>query len=134
MSKRKRRKYRHSKSPQGKNRHHRKPKSRGGGNSNRNISVVSIAQHQAWHTMFANMQPQQIVDKINRTWIDPDYELVLTRRGEMEHQTELPFDERYRRAEQYSMDLPEPPQPKKSDDYPFVCPAYCAVCPYCDRR
>ena len=82
MSKRKRRKYRYSKSPQGKNRHHRKPKSRGGGNNERNISVVPIIQHQAWHTMFNNMQAQQIVDKINRTWIDPDYKLVLVRRVE----------------------------------------------------
>ena len=83
MSKRKRRRYRHSKPPQGKNRHHRKPKSRGGGNHGRNISVVPVNQHQAWHTMFNNMQAWEIADKINRVWLDPEYELVLVRRGEV---------------------------------------------------
>ena len=133
MSKRKRRKYRHRRLPQGTNRHHRLPKSRGGRDSGQNISVVPVNQHQAWHTMFANMQAWEIADKINRVWLDPEYELVLVRRGEMEHQPELPLDERYRLAEQHQLDLPEPPQPKKSDDYPFICPAYCAVCPFCDR-
>ena len=80
MSKRKRRKYSHRKSPQGKNRHHRKPKSRGGGNGDRNISVVPIAQHQAWHTMFANMEPWDIAERINQVWLDPGYRFIVERR------------------------------------------------------
>ena len=132
MSKRKRRRYRHRSPPRGTNRHHRLPKSRGGRDSGQNISVVPVNQHQAWHTMFNNMQAWEIADKINRVWLDPEYELVLVRRGEMpnDKQPELPFDERFRQAEQYALDLPEPPQPKRSDDYPFVCPACCAVCPF----
>lgn len=62
------------------NKHHRKPKSRGGGNSDRNISVVSIAQHQAWHTMFANMEPWDIAERINQVWLDPGYRFIVERR------------------------------------------------------
>ena len=59
------------------NRHHRKPKSRGGGNSQRNISVVPIVQHQAWHTLFANQTAEEIAETINQTWLDPDYKFVV---------------------------------------------------------
>lgn len=50
----------------------------------------------------------------------------------METQPELPLDERFRAAEQYALDLGEPPQPKPQPkpDY-FVCPSHCPTCPRC---
>ena len=64
------------------NKHHRKPKSRGGGNSQRNISIVPIVQHQAWHTLFANQSAEEIAEAINRHWLDPDYKMVAVRKRE----------------------------------------------------
>lgn len=61
------------------NRHHRKPKSRGGDNSVGNISRVEVNKHRAWHTLFENMTAQEIANEINRTWIDPEYFLVVRR-------------------------------------------------------
>jgi hypothetical protein len=58
-------------------RHHRKPTSIGGTNEKRNISFVPQKQHEAWHTLFENKTPLQIVTKINKDYIDPDYTLVL---------------------------------------------------------
>ena len=62
------------------NRHHRRPRSLHGDNSPRNISIVDVESHTLWHRMFQNMPPREIVEEINRVWIDPDYKLILTRK------------------------------------------------------
>lgn len=59
-------------------RHHRKPKKLGGKSEPENISIVPHKLHQAWHTMFGCMKPNEIIDQINRIWIDPNFKLLLS--------------------------------------------------------
>ena len=63
-----------------KNHHHRKPRSLGGSDADFNISIVDERQHKAWHLLFKNMTPDQIANKINGIYLDPDYKLVAERR------------------------------------------------------
>ncbi|MEK7647195.1 MAG: hypothetical protein AAB378_02350 [Patescibacteria group bacterium] len=51
-------------------RHHRRPKSLGGGGHSWNISVVEQEEHAAWHILFSNMTPEEIVAEINAVWLD----------------------------------------------------------------
>lgn len=67
--------------------HHRRPTSIGGSNSERNISIIPIKKHCAWHILFANMQATEIAREINEKYIDPDYVLLpffLNGRGKEE--------------------------------------------------
>ena len=57
-------------------RHHRLPSSRGGGNEERNISIVPSHEHRAFHLLFANKTAPEIAEVLNRIWIDPDFRLV----------------------------------------------------------
>jgi len=57
--------------------HHRKPTSIGGSDQERNISFVEEQKHRAWHLLFSNMTAAEIAREINKTWLDPDYELKL---------------------------------------------------------
>jgi hypothetical protein len=61
--------------------HHRKPKSLGGRKEPRNITVLTLEQHRAWHRLFQNMPPERIADEINEKFIDPDFELIVRRRN-----------------------------------------------------
>lgn len=61
-------------------RHHRKEVSHGGTNEPRNISDVSQKAHRAFHTLFGNLEPFEIMKVLNDVWIDPDYEFVLRRK------------------------------------------------------
>lgn len=61
--------------------HHRKPKSLGGSNDRRNLSYLTETRHRAWTTLFGNATPEVIVQTINKELIDPDYELVLVKKG-----------------------------------------------------
>ena len=63
--------------------HHRKMKCHGGKTTDRNISNVSVKQHQAWHTLFGNRCPEDIAHLINAVWIDPDYQLVCVNRKQL---------------------------------------------------
>lgn len=40
-----------------------------------NNSKEKIKRREAWYTLFADKTLQEIVDEVNRTWIDPAYEL-----------------------------------------------------------
>lgn len=60
--------------------HHRCPKSLRGRNEERNISIVPNNKHQAWHLLFANKTPREIVGVINETWGDPNWKFVAVRR------------------------------------------------------
>ena len=59
------------------NRHHRRPRSQKGSGAPRNISRVSVLKHIAWHDLFGNMTAEEIVEEINRVWLDPDFFMVL---------------------------------------------------------
>ena len=58
-------------------RHHRKPVSLGGDDRNENISLISAKDHQSWHQLFSNLTARDIADKINTTFLDPDYRLIV---------------------------------------------------------
>jgi hypothetical protein len=57
-------------------RHHRRPVSLGGSDSKRNVSNVSVKQHQSWHNIFGNRRPEDIAALINAVWLDPSYQFV----------------------------------------------------------
>jgi len=60
--------------------HHRRPRSLEGKTVPKNISVVSVKKHQAWHLLFRNHPPNIIAEIINKVWLDPDFEMVVVRR------------------------------------------------------
>lgn len=62
--------------------HHRRPKKLGGSGklTSPNMIHVPIVQHRAWHTLFGVKTPQEIADIINRTWLDPDWEVIAIRK------------------------------------------------------
>jgi hypothetical protein len=53
--------------------HHRKCRSNGGSDERKNISIVPEKQHQSWHTLFFNLNPEEISQVINKVWLDPAY-------------------------------------------------------------
>ena len=55
--------------------HHRRPRSIGGTSSSKNISIVPDNKHRAWHLLFGNMEPVEIVREINKFWIDYRFRL-----------------------------------------------------------
>lgn len=58
-------------------RHHRRPKSLGGSGNSWNISVVEQEEHAAWHILFSNKTPEEIVAEINAVWLDRAFKFVL---------------------------------------------------------
>jgi len=50
-----------------------------------------------------------------------------------DHQMELPLDERYRRAEQYALDLAPVPHPREKPEVTCGRLGYC-YCPKCNPR
>lgn len=58
-------------------RHHRRPKSLGGGGHSWNISMVEQKEHAAWHILFSNMTPEEIVAEINAVWLDRAFNFAL---------------------------------------------------------
>lgn len=60
-----------------KTRHHRKPISIGGSDEERNLSWVKDNKHKAWHLLFSNMTAYEIVNEINKYYLDPDFKMVL---------------------------------------------------------
>lgn len=63
-------------------RHHRRTRSAGGDSSERNISYVQEQHHRAWHLLFKDDTPEEIVKKINTVWFPPDCQIVLKKRGQ----------------------------------------------------
>lgn len=90
--------------PGRKTEHHRKLRSLGGKRTKRNISIVPHGEHKAWHRLFDNLPPElipralakilemhaawhtlfgnkpieEVIEIINKVWIDPDFQLTLT--------------------------------------------------------
>lgn len=69
--------YRRIRIRNGQSRHHRLPRSRGGGDDPDNISVVSKKLHEKYHGLFGNATAEEIVEIMNKVWLDPCYKLVL---------------------------------------------------------
>jgi hypothetical protein len=62
------------------NEHHRLPRVQGGTRKSPkgNIVKVDTKRHEAWHTLFPGyMSVHQIVEEINKYWIDPRYEVTV---------------------------------------------------------
>lgn len=62
-------------------RHHRITRSAGGDNSERNISLVQEQHHRAWHLLFRDDSPEEIVKKLNAVWMPPDCKIIISRGG-----------------------------------------------------
>lgn len=60
--------------------HHKLMKSQGGDNSPRNISIVPLNKHRAFHLLFGNKRPHEIADVLNNIWLDPAYKFITVRR------------------------------------------------------
>lgn len=60
--------------------HHRRCKSNGGGDEESNISYVPASKHQAYHTLFQNMEAYEIAELLNNVWIDRRHFFVVKRR------------------------------------------------------
>ena len=69
----------------GNNWHHRVPKVRNGSGriSSGNMVEVDVLMHRAYHKLFGTKTPEQVAAILNKTWIDPAYELVVRKRNEM---------------------------------------------------
>jgi len=63
-----------------KNRHHRKCKINGGSNTKRNISIVKKTEHQLFHAFFGTLDTFGIAQKLNETWVDPSFKLIVVKR------------------------------------------------------
>jgi hypothetical protein len=48
------------------NKHHLTPKSRRGDNEQRNIILLHVAKHEAWHTIFGNRTLEEIITLLVR--------------------------------------------------------------------
>jgi len=60
--------------------HHRVPRSKGGTDTPSNVILVRVTKHRAYHTLFENKGPHEVAQELNKTWIDPRYELVVVRK------------------------------------------------------
>ena len=57
--------------------HHIIPKSRGSRKSRRNIAMVPYGTHQAYHELFENRTPIEIVQYLNKTFWNGRYKPTL---------------------------------------------------------
>lgn len=66
------------------NRHHRRCRSNGGTKGiykgEKFLVFVDARRHSLWHQLFQNMTPEEIIEDINKQWLDPMWELHLERR------------------------------------------------------
>ena len=62
--------------------HHRRPKIHGGSGhiTSPNMIQVKVEHHRAWHMLFGTKTPTEIADTLNRTWLDPDWEMIAVRK------------------------------------------------------
>ena len=60
--------------------HHRRPRSRGGSGNSSNLSKATRVQHQAWHTLFQDFDPETIATIINLVWLDPAWRMEARRK------------------------------------------------------
>ena len=60
-------------------RHHRLPKSLGGGESDRNISIVEDRKHRGWHLAFDTKSPCELARDIMQKWIPHNFTMTAER-------------------------------------------------------
>ncbi|MBI5046026.1 MAG: hypothetical protein HZC14_03465 [Candidatus Niyogibacteria bacterium] len=70
--------------------HHRRPKSLGGSGHAWNISEVEQEEHAAWHILFSNMIPEEIVAEINAMWLDRAFNFTATQIADVDS-NKMPF-------------------------------------------
>lgn len=73
-------------------RHHRKARSFGGSDNGENISLVPQNKHRAWHLLFDCGAPETVAERINKTWIDPEYVVVAIKKKDIERLLENLYD------------------------------------------
>lgn len=78
------RKYRKRSHKHSLTKHHRLCRSCGGTNHPDNISYVPCYHHEAWHTLFSNLDAPTICAIINQKWLDPQYMFVCVDKSTME--------------------------------------------------
>lgn len=66
-------------------RHHRRPQSlflpgETGKDDPKNISIVPVELHRAYHRLFRNFEPKQVAEILTRDWIDSDWVLIAQKR------------------------------------------------------
>jgi hypothetical protein len=61
--------------------HHLKPTSLGGTDDPSNIAWIPNIKHRGWHAIVSNLSVPEIVDVLNRHYIDPDYMLVAIKKA-----------------------------------------------------
>lgn len=61
--------------------HHLIPRSRGGNGHDGNLRELSEKRHAAWHLLFGNKLPEEVIAEMIRQWVPPDYfkEVILIR-------------------------------------------------------
>ena len=59
-----------------KSKHHIKPRSRGGGSNLENIAHVDIRKHQAYHTIFNNKTPDEIIETLVKKYWNGNWDYV----------------------------------------------------------
>jgi hypothetical protein len=62
--------------------HHRHMRSHAGKFPKNNLVTVRQDHHEAFHLLFRNAYPWEIVDILNKKWISPDYTLVCVKTEE----------------------------------------------------
>ena len=83
------------KADEGRNYHHRLAKVNGGSGrlSSGNMIEVDVIAHRCFHKLFGTKNPEQVAAILNKTWIDPAYELVARKRNEIPR-TDTPTTQR----------------------------------------
>ena len=59
--------------------HHRRPESLGGTDLPSNVSYVQRRLHECWHTLFGNMNSEQVANEINMSLWKPEGVTVVCR-------------------------------------------------------
>jgi len=54
-----------------KDRHHITPRSRGGTNGKQNLKRVPFNAHTAYHLLFINLTPDEVIRYLNEVWFNP---------------------------------------------------------------
>lgn len=65
--------------------HHRLPTSRGGTNKHENISYVPDKQHRAYHYLFGNMIPEELIKEFNDNYAHIDWKTLSIKKQEALH-------------------------------------------------
>lgn len=57
--------------------HHILPTSRKGKNTEANIKRVPDKQHAAYHSLFANLTPDEVIEYLKQIWFNPNNKFIM---------------------------------------------------------